>query len=479
MRIDLNADVGESLGAWALGEDEALIPLVSSVNVAAGFHAGDPVTIERTIALAVRSGAAVGRPSRATRTSPGSAVGRWPCPRPRSRRRSSTRWAPWPRSPRRRATTLRHVKAHGALYNRAARDPEAASGRCSRRAALLAVARPRGPRRVRARGRGPGGRPCRRRGSLRRSRVRSGRLAARVGTSRAPSSTTRQPRRRRHSPSSAGRSRPRGGNARGPRGHHLRPRRPARRRGPGAGGPGGPARRGRRDPCPRLRRVASRAHRSSSLGDDAVLVDLGEPASIAAARRAQALARAVATLRAGDPRLGVPVPGAASVLVPLDVADLDPRGGRRGSGTARDLAPGRTRPPRRTPASTGSPCATVAPTARISPTSPRQPGRTVGDGRGRSTPAPSFEVLFLGFAPGFAYLGELPDALVVPRLATPRTRVPAGSVAVADRFTAVYPAASAGWLADPGPDGRGAVRSGRGPAGAASGRATGSGSCPR
>jgi KipI family sensor histidine kinase inhibitor len=51
---------------------------------------------------------------------------------------------------------------------------------------------------------------------------------------------------------------------------------------------------------------------------------------------------------------------------------------------------------------------------------------------------------FLGFAPGFAYLAGLPDELHLPRRATPRTRVPAGSVAVADRYSAVYPGASPG-----------------------------------
>jgi KipI family sensor histidine kinase inhibitor len=58
--------------------------------------------------------------------------------------------------------------------------------------------------------------------------------------------------------------------------------------------------------------------------------------------------------------------------------------------------------------------------------------------------AATYEVLFLGFAPGFAYLGELVPALVVPRLATPRSRVPAGSVAIAGPMTAVYPHATAG-----------------------------------
>ena len=55
-----------------------------------------------------------------------------------------------------------------------------------------------------------------------------------------------------------------------------------------------------------------------------------------------------------------------------------------------------------------------------------------------------YEVEMLGFMPGFAYLGTLPDALELPRRATPRTRLPAGSVAIAGRQTGVYPAASPG-----------------------------------
>lgn len=53
--------------------------------------------------------------------------------------------------------------------------------------------------------------------------------------------------------------------------------------------------------------------------------------------------------------------------------------------------------------------------------------------------AVELEVLFCGFAPGYAYLGDLPDALRVPRRATPRTRTPAGSVAIADGMTGIYP----------------------------------------
>jgi UPF0271 protein len=59
-RIDLNSDVGESFGAWTLGDDAAIVPLVTSANVACGFHAGDPLTIHRTCAAAARAGVSVG-----------------------------------------------------------------------------------------------------------------------------------------------------------------------------------------------------------------------------------------------------------------------------------------------------------------------------------------------------------------------------------------------------------------------------------
>jgi KipI family sensor histidine kinase inhibitor len=58
-----------------------------------------------------------------------------------------------------------------------------------------------------------------------------------------------------------------------------------------------------------------------------------------------------------------------------------------------------------------------------------------------------FRVAFCGFAPGFAYLTGLPNDWAVPRLATPRPRVPAGSVALADAYAGIYPSASpGGWL---------------------------------
>ncbi len=58
--IDLNADLGESFGAWKLGDDQAMLPLVTSANVACGFHAGDPSTLLTTVRAARRHGVIVG-----------------------------------------------------------------------------------------------------------------------------------------------------------------------------------------------------------------------------------------------------------------------------------------------------------------------------------------------------------------------------------------------------------------------------------
>ena len=58
--IDLNVDAGESYGPWVMGDDAAMFERVTTVNVAAGFHAGDPGTIRRTIELAKAHGVAVG-----------------------------------------------------------------------------------------------------------------------------------------------------------------------------------------------------------------------------------------------------------------------------------------------------------------------------------------------------------------------------------------------------------------------------------
>ena len=51
-RIDLNCDLGESFGAYRIGLDEEVVPHVTSVNIACGWHAGDPLVMEKTVAIA-------------------------------------------------------------------------------------------------------------------------------------------------------------------------------------------------------------------------------------------------------------------------------------------------------------------------------------------------------------------------------------------------------------------------------------------
>lgn len=60
MKIDLNSDMGEGFGPYRIGDDEALMDIVSSANVACGFHAGDPVIMDRTIQMAKARGVGIG-----------------------------------------------------------------------------------------------------------------------------------------------------------------------------------------------------------------------------------------------------------------------------------------------------------------------------------------------------------------------------------------------------------------------------------
>ncbi|HJV25234.1 MAG TPA: 5-oxoprolinase subunit PxpA [Aromatoleum sp.] len=59
-RINLNADLGESFGAWRMGDDAAMLEIVKSANVACGFHAGDPLVMQQTVATAKRCGVSLG-----------------------------------------------------------------------------------------------------------------------------------------------------------------------------------------------------------------------------------------------------------------------------------------------------------------------------------------------------------------------------------------------------------------------------------
>ncbi|MBK8864677.1 MAG: 5-oxoprolinase subunit PxpA [Betaproteobacteria bacterium] len=60
MKINLNADLGESFGAWTMGEDAALLGVVNSANIACGFHAGDPLVMRNTVRTALAAGVGLG-----------------------------------------------------------------------------------------------------------------------------------------------------------------------------------------------------------------------------------------------------------------------------------------------------------------------------------------------------------------------------------------------------------------------------------
>lgn len=123
--IDLNADVGESAGAVTVGDDAAVVPLVTSVNVACGGHAGDDAVMRRTLRLARTHGVAAGaHPAYPDREGFGRReLGLPPAAIHDAVVAQVTRLA---RVAAAEGVPLRHVKPHGALYNRAAREPAVA-----------------------------------------------------------------------------------------------------------------------------------------------------------------------------------------------------------------------------------------------------------------------------------------------------------------------------------------------------------------
>ncbi|AJY74126.1 5-oxoprolinase subunit PxpA [Paenibacillus beijingensis] len=119
--VDLNCDLGESFGAYRMGRDEEIVPLVTSVNIACGFHAGDPGTMRRTVKLAIAHHTAIG-------AHPG-------LPDLSGFGRRNMDISPQEAYDivvyqigaldgfvRSEGGVMRHVKPHGALYNMAARD---------------------------------------------------------------------------------------------------------------------------------------------------------------------------------------------------------------------------------------------------------------------------------------------------------------------------------------------------------------------
>jgi UPF0271 protein len=124
--IDLNADLGESFGAWRLGDDAALLPLVTSANVACGFHAGDPLTIRQTCSSAAAQGIAIGAQV-SYRDLAG--FGRRDMTVPSDELTAEVLYqiAALDGIARAEGSRVSYVKPHGALYNRAVRDEAQAS----------------------------------------------------------------------------------------------------------------------------------------------------------------------------------------------------------------------------------------------------------------------------------------------------------------------------------------------------------------
>ncbi|GAA4049940.1 LamB/YcsF family protein [Agromyces indicus] len=123
--IDLNADLGEGYGAWRMGDDDAMFALVTSANVACGFHAGDPLTMARSARLAVEHGVALGaHPGYRDRAGFGR---RELAVTPEEAAAEVVyQLGALAAVARTAGTAVRYVKAHGALYHRLDADRAAA-----------------------------------------------------------------------------------------------------------------------------------------------------------------------------------------------------------------------------------------------------------------------------------------------------------------------------------------------------------------
>lgn len=128
-RIDLNSDLGESFGRYTLGMDDKIIPMITSANVACGFHASDPVVMEKTVAMAAEAGIRVG-------AHPGypdlMGFGRRNMVVSPQEAKAYTMYqiGALKAFVEAKGMRLQHVKPHGALYNMAAKDYQLAVAIC-------------------------------------------------------------------------------------------------------------------------------------------------------------------------------------------------------------------------------------------------------------------------------------------------------------------------------------------------------------
>ena len=120
-KVDLNSDMGEGFGLWPMGDDAALLRIVTSANVACGFHAGDPDVMARTMRLAVENGVGIG-------AHPGfpdlQGFGRRQMEVPHATLANMVRYQVGAAAAMAASVggRLRHLKLHGALANMAAED---------------------------------------------------------------------------------------------------------------------------------------------------------------------------------------------------------------------------------------------------------------------------------------------------------------------------------------------------------------------
>jgi len=124
--VDLNADLAESFGTWRLGDDDALLGIVTSANVACGFHAGDPLTIRRACATAIARGVTIGAQV-SYRDLAGFGRREMTVPPDELAAEVLYQLAAVDGIAKAEGGRVGYVKPHGALHNRAARDPEQAA----------------------------------------------------------------------------------------------------------------------------------------------------------------------------------------------------------------------------------------------------------------------------------------------------------------------------------------------------------------
>ena len=119
---DLNADLGESFGAWKLGDDAALMEIITSANIACGFHAGDPLTLREACAMAASRSVSIGAQV-SYRDLAGFGRREMDVPADELTAELLYQIAALDGIARAEGSSVRYVKPHGALYHRVGRDP--------------------------------------------------------------------------------------------------------------------------------------------------------------------------------------------------------------------------------------------------------------------------------------------------------------------------------------------------------------------